>query len=895
MKKQLLVIQAVMDEKKLSMSLLLAAMSLHLVAQDVFAPKVSKPLVTELTALQTPTQGLTGRHIAMWQSHGRYYENKLDRWEWQRARLMMTVEDLYTQSYVLPFLVPMLENSGANVLLPRERDCNTEEVVVDNDGTFGHSSSRYVERVGAEVWTTGAGKGFAQTQGVYTDMQNPFLAGTFRCTPSVKKGNESTVRWIPAMENGGSYAVYVSYRSLPESTSSAIYTVRHKGGVSRFSVNQQMGGGTWIYLGTFPFDKNSSDSQYVELTNATGAKGEVVTADAVKFGGGMGNVGRPDVSGYPRFTEAARYWLQWAGVPDSVYTPSKGANDYSDDYKCRGLWVNWLAGGSEVNPQEAGLNIPVDLAFAFHSDAGTTLNDSIIGTLGIYMTDCYDGVFANGASRLLCKELTDSIQNSILRDVRRLFEPRWTSRGSRDASYFEARVPRVPTMLLELLSHQNFADMRYGLDPRFRFAVSRAIYKGMLRFLSRQRGQKFEVQPLPVDNFAAHLNDRQEVELAWTPTLDSLEESARPDRYIVYRRIGEGEFDDGTVVKKPRYTTRIPSDVVCSFKVVAYNKGGRSFPSEVLAVGISSKSQGKKALIVNGFNRVSAPADFVAPGDGGSKLAGFLDDVDHGVPYLRDISYIGKMKNFDRTQPWLDDDSGGYGDSYGDQETKVIAGNTFDYPSLHGAAILKAGYSFESCSRSAFTKVADGFSFIDVILGKQCQSKIGRGGVKPLEFKTFDDCMQQVLVGYARQGVDIMVSGSYVGTDIWNNPLAQTRKEDQEFAMGVLKYKWRNSRAAVTGRVKGVRSPLELKIGEGNYWNQLNDKSYVVESPDGIEPADSTSFTVMRYPESNLSAAVAYGGKDYQTFVMGIPFESIMDAGLRESLMNAVIRFFEKE
>ena len=40
-----------------------------------------------------------------------------------------------------------------------------------------------------------------------------------------------------------------------------------------------------------------------------------------------------------------------------------------------------LPGGSAANPTERGLNIPVDMAFAFHSDAGTTLNDSIIVTL----------------------------------------------------------------------------------------------------------------------------------------------------------------------------------------------------------------------------------------------------------------------------------------------------------------------------------------------------------------------------------------------------------------------------------------------------------------------------------------------------------------------------------
>ena len=99
------------------------------------------PLVSKKSSPYTPTRGLNNRHIAMWQSHGFYYEAKLDRWEWQRARIFQTVEDLYTQSYVLPFLVPMLENAGANVLLPRERDTQTHEVIVDNDGCLDGSRS----------------------------------------------------------------------------------------------------------------------------------------------------------------------------------------------------------------------------------------------------------------------------------------------------------------------------------------------------------------------------------------------------------------------------------------------------------------------------------------------------------------------------------------------------------------------------------------------------------------------------------------------------------------------------------------------------------------------------------------------------------------------------------
>ncbi|MBR5670861.1 MAG: hypothetical protein IKX11_03280, partial [Bacteroidales bacterium] len=64
------------------------------------------PLTRNLSRAKQPTAGLQGRHIALWQSHGYYYEQTLERWEWQRSRLMTTVEDMYTQSYVLPFLVP---------------------------------------------------------------------------------------------------------------------------------------------------------------------------------------------------------------------------------------------------------------------------------------------------------------------------------------------------------------------------------------------------------------------------------------------------------------------------------------------------------------------------------------------------------------------------------------------------------------------------------------------------------------------------------------------------------------------------------------------------------------------------------------------------------------------
>ena len=659
-----------------------------------------------------------------------------------------------------------------------------------------------------------------------------------------------------------------------------------------------MGSGTWIYLGTFGFDAGKGSGKVV-LSNRSAKAGKVITADAVKIGGGMGNVARganDEISSYPRFCEASRYWLQWAGVPDSVYTVSQGKDDYGDDYKSRGIWVNYLAGGSEVNPEEEGLNIPVNMAFAFHTDAGTTLNDSIIGTLGIYQTDAYDGKFSNGATRYLSHDLTDLIQSNIVEDIRTLYEPNWSRRGMWNKSYYEARVPRVPTMLLELLSHQNFADMRYGLDPRFRFTVSRAVYKGMLQFLASQYKTDYVVQPLPVDHMALRLLNNNEVELTWQPVDDPLEQTAKAEQYIVYTRIGNGDFDNGVLVNSNAYRTTIPTGQVCSYKVTAVNKGGESFPSEILSVGQAFQSKGN-VLVVNGFDRISAPADFVAPAPGDKEFAGFLDDQDHGVPYIQDISYIGKMREFRRAIPWMDDDASGFGDSYGDYETKVIAGNTFDYPSVHGAAILKAGYSFVSCSDEA---VEDGavslndYTTVDLILGKECQTKMGRGGVTSLQFKTFSKPLQDAITAYCGKGGNIFVSGAFVGTDLWDNRLAVSEEADKKFATEVLKYKWRVGQAARQGKVKSVASPFPMLTGNYTYHHELNGDSYVVEAPDAIEPATKEAYTVMRYSESNLSAGVAYQG-NYKTYVLGFPFETIRTACEREALMNAILTFFENK
>ncbi len=868
----------------------------------LFAPKKfvgpteKVPFVTDL-AKQSAPAGLDGSNIALWQSHGWYFEPKLNRWEWQRARIFQTVEDLYTQSYVMPFLMPMLTNAGAYVMSPRERDTNLVEIIVDNDGQY--AAGKYTENTGA--WKNTDKPGFAYTDTVLTVNVNPFRNGTARMAQTTAKGKKAnTASWTAEFPEPGEYAVYVSYQSLPNSTDKAHYTVNSLAGAHDFTINQQMGGGTWVYLGHFPFAAGVPDKPVVVLTSETDGRGKVVTADAVKIGGGMGNVARIVKepldkidykyvrSNYPRFTEGAMYWLQWAGAPDSVYTISENVNDYADDYRSRAEWVNWLAGGSSVLPEREGLNIPVDLAFAFHSDAGTTMNDSIIGTLGIYCTDgrANGQNYANGSSRLASRDMTNLIMTNIVNDVRRSFEPNWTRRGMWDASYYEARVPEVPTMLLELLSHQNFADMKYGLDPAFRFVVSRAIYKGMLQFLANRDGRPYVVQPLPVQRFAI-TGTEGAYTLSWAETVDSLESTATPKYYIVEERIGDGAFKTLAKVTEPLYNVTVTDSDIHSYRIVAGNDGGLSFPGEVLAL---RNAPGKPTVnIVNGFTRVSAP-DWFDSGD----IAGFYDTRDHGVPYVKDISFIGSMFEFRRDIPWMDDDAAGFGASRANYEDKVIAGNTFDFVYLHGQAIADAGYGFVSTSVDAFIDQPANDQVVDLILGKQKEIARGRG-VYGTAYKAFTAPLQAKIRALTAAGGSIFVSGAYVATDLWDNPFSseEVAKADKAFAADILGYKWRVGQASVTGEAYEVQTRFKQFTG-GDYMfsNEPNADCYAVESPDSFYPSDDTKgATFMRYTENNLIAGTALNNDNYRAVVLGFPFETIKDSDARTSLMNQVLNF----
>lgn len=854
-----------------------------------------RPLVEPLSRACHPTAGLENRHIAVWPSHGRYFDQKENVWRWQRTQMWQTCEDLLSQSFVVQYLVPMLENAGANVFLPRERDFSATEIIIDNDG-----GGLYSESDGDNAWSDG-GVGFAHCREQYVDGQNPFTEGTYRRCRSVgDNGRESYAVWGADIPQRGEYAVYVSYKSVRGSCADAIYTVRHMGGESRFRVNQTMGGGTWICLGRFMLDAGRCDS-IVMLGNRTSRRGAIVTADAVKIGGGYGNVARtvcdslrlPEVeypttvSGMPRFCEGARYWLQWAGFPEEVYNRNASTDDYKDDYMCRAHWVNALMGGSERLPDEDGLGIPVDLALAFHTDGVVTDDDRPVGTLGIFFTGDNRGRFEGGTSRYVSRDLTDMVMTQLIDDIRACYESGWRRRGMWNRSYYEARVPCTPTVLLEMLSHTNFADMRYGADPGFRFTVARAIYKAILRHVAAQYGRPCVVAPLPVDRFSAELCGGDSVLLRWHGVNDSLESSAVPEKYVVYTRIGDGAFDGGRIVADTScYVLQKPGEVY-SYRVTAVNAGGESFPSETLSACRVPDERGR-VMIINGFDRTGGPA-WVK----NDAVEGFVNREDGGVPYLCDVSFVGEQRVFDPAMRRSEIADEALGASYGDCAGRVVGGNTFDYPFMHGEAMAAAGYSYSSTSAASVVDgdvTLDGYLAADLILGKQRTSVIGREtGV--LRFKTFPPELQTALSDFASRGGALFVSGSYVATDLWKAP--DSSDADREFARRVLHCELGSSASARRGGVRAVPSPARI-TGDYTYNSGLSERLYRVEAPDALTPYGDGAFTVLRYAENNRSAGVACDG-DNRSVVLGFPFESLVSRDERVALMRMVMEYLFRQ
>jgi hypothetical protein len=217
-----------------------------------------------------------------------------------------------------------------------------------------------------------------------------------------------------------------------------------------------------------------------------------------------------------------------------------------------------------------------------------------------------------------------------------------------------------------------------------------------------------------------------------------------------------------------------------------------------------------------------------------------------------------------------------------------MAGNSFDFPRIHGLSVMAAGRSFISVSDEVF--IREGFDLkpwcvADIILGEE---KTTASPFDPgkRDFQIYTPEFLRSIERLKEAAIPVFVSGAYVGTDLVM--LADTTAAAR--VMKTLHFKPRTDHAVRTGRLYATDIAGPAFTGSYSFNTGSDDDIYAAEAPDAIEPADRLSSTAFRYSENNTSAAVMNRG-EVRSLVMGFPFETIMSKEERDLLMKQILSF----
>jgi MYXO-CTERM domain-containing protein len=569
---------------------------------------------------------LSGKAVYISQCHGWIWYDSLGRFSTQRPNVYDTVEDFHNPEASNWYLAAMLENAGAAVFTVKDRGMNSASVVIDNDAPG--SGGRYTES-GAGFQDGAAGWAAADR---WTYGEDPFDAGGTRRFPA--DGGDS-VSWVPDVPEDGWYTVYVAWDSDSGNAQDAHYRITHPGGVIDRWFDQTVHGSTWQYLETLWLPAGTEGLE-VQLLADSSQSGRWLSADALRVGGGMGDVSRHgEITGRPRFEEGAILHAQYNGAPTSVYDP------YSDgdgsDPSARSRWAAWEHPSGE------------DAVFlSWHSNAAGS-PDQARGT----STYTYEGDYGLGVDGSV--ELAQAVNDELVNAFDALWESGWTDRGTRTAAFGELNPNNngeMPAALVELAFHDHYADAEYLKHPRFRHDASRALARGIIRYFAERDGQSPSFPPEAPQDLAVVHGDDGRLILSWSsgPAGDPYGDAATG--FVVYSSTDGRSWDNGTPVDaSPHILDTRPGERIY-LRVAATNGAGASLPSEVLGARRSPDGWAP-VLVVHAFDRLEV-----------SNLV--WEDVG---------SSLGEVVRMD-----------------------LLRINAFDTVVAHGQAVADAGWYFDSIS-----------------------------------------------------------------------------------------------------------------------------------------------------------------------------------------------------
>lgn len=501
-----------------------------------------------------PLGQLSGKTVWLSPGHGWYYKKRFNKFLTQRANHHGVVEDFSNLEAVNYYLMEYLYRSGANIWSVRERDMNTNEVIVDND-----DKSPNYEEVGP--WSTSVSKGY--------------LNKTYRYSWTQSKETSAAI-YTPDIPEEGWYWVSVKYLSSNNRGTDVRFKVQHAGGESVVTVNQRAHGMTWVYLGRFYFEKGRVGK--VTLSNESSVERQAVIADAVRFGGGRASAKDCDfeaVGESPRYDMAARYYAKYQGYPEC-----------KNDVGIRPAYAEWELSKGALWEQLNAIYI------SWHTNAG-----------GARGTESFIHSYrSNWKTRML----RSAIHDQLLGDLKSDWSPEWKDRGKKSADFGELRGLRtMPGCLIELGFHDNEKDAKALTTPEFRRISARAVYKGIVDYYAKKDNYKAAYLPEKPTHVHAYNNGDGNVSLAWNSPAFGGALGDAAERYKVYISNHGKAFAKWENADSTAFTfTSLKPETTYYFKVTSVNKGGESFDSPVVAVRTPKKGQGVEWLIVDGFDRL---------------------------------------------------------------------------------------------------------------------------------------------------------------------------------------------------------------------------------------------------------------------------------------------------
>ena len=511
--------------------------------------------------------GLADKTVFVSAGHGWYWNSTFNTYRTQRPMYPSSpypsgegvIEDFNNAEAVNQYLLPYLQNAGADVWTVRERDMNTQMIIVD-DGSTGFSM-----------------------QGTWTNNSGGY-SSTYRSATTVNATANATATWTFTPPLTATYAVYVRFPSAAITrTVDAHFFVEHAGALTPITITQARDGNNWRFIGNFPFYGGRAAQIYVNNQSAT--PGVTVLADAVRIGGGMADTSAPDtsyISGKPRWEEQAWTYAKWVGLPN--------VTSYNDVI-VRPIYSEW--------EKEAGEDA-VYLSWHTNGDSGYT---SARGTTSyIYLTPTMNSTL-----------LQSSIHTELVNEIHAGWDNTWPDRGQGRLNLGEVRLlSTMPGVLLENGFHDNPTDVEAMKEPRFLQLSARAIYHGLVNYWHAiDPNVPLVYLPEPPQQVMMRNNGGGQITIDWQPgsTDGSGPLGDVATSYRVYTSTDGFGWSNPIDVAATSYTLGgLPVGQLVFAKVTGVNAGGESFASPVLAARVSAFGPAHM-LIVYGFDRIDRLGD----------------------------------------------------------------------------------------------------------------------------------------------------------------------------------------------------------------------------------------------------------------------------------------------